>query len=261
MFEDISKDKLEDALNKSNTWRELYSELGLYDKHGKLTRYLRERFDYLGIDYSRLDNPLNKYIYRKNARNKYTKMLDSEIFVYGNEHSPSTIRRRYLDCGYSEYKCSICGLEPFWNGKPLVLTLDHIDGDTNNNTIENLRWICPNCDRQLPTYAGRNKPKRVVKLPKKLCPVCGKEISRRANLCKDCYEKYRKEKDQYVKGGTQKRPDREKLKDLIRYVPFLQIAKIYGVSDNTIRKWCKKYNLPYRSNEIKKYTDDEWERI
>ena len=53
----------------------------------------------------------------------------------------------YLKGNYSEYKCAICGLEPIWNGKPLTLTLDHIDGDHYNDTLENLRWICPNCDR------------------------------------------------------------------------------------------------------------------
>jgi len=42
-------------------------------------------------------------------------------------------------------------------GRPLVLVLDHIDGDSTNNRRENLRLICPNCDSQLPTYKNRNK--------------------------------------------------------------------------------------------------------
>jgi HNH endonuclease len=52
--------------------------------------------------------------------------------------------------------CAICGLPSDWNGLPLVLVLDHIDGDPNNNRRENLRLICPNCDSQLPTYKSRN---------------------------------------------------------------------------------------------------------
>ena len=54
-------------------------------------------------------------------------------------------------------KCARCQQLPDWMGRPLVLVLDHIDGDSTNNRRENLRLICPNCDSQLPTYKNRNK--------------------------------------------------------------------------------------------------------
>ena len=44
-----------------------------------------------------------------------------------------------------------------WNGKPLVLILDHINGNAEDNRYENLRFVCPNCNSQLPTFTGRNK--------------------------------------------------------------------------------------------------------
>lgn len=53
-------------------------------------------------------------------------------------------------------KCLICGINE-WNGKPVSLRLDHIDGDKRNNTRGNFRAICPNCDSQLSTYCGRNR--------------------------------------------------------------------------------------------------------
>ena len=61
-------------------------------------------------------------------------------------------------------KCAICNIEPIWNNKPLILHLDHINGDHHNNDLSNLRLVCPNCHSQTDTYTGRNnklkEPKR-----------------------------------------------------------------------------------------------------
>ena len=54
-------------------------------------------------------------------------------------------------------KCGDCGIEPVWNNKPLVLQLDHKDGNNKNNLRDNLWMICPNCHSQTPTWCGRNK--------------------------------------------------------------------------------------------------------
>ena len=53
--------------------------------------------------------------------------------------------------------CALCGVGGQWNGQPLVLVLDHVDGDASNNHRENLRLVCPNCDSQLPTFKSRNR--------------------------------------------------------------------------------------------------------
>jgi transposase len=53
------------------------------------------------------------------------------------------------------HACTTCGLGPEWNGKPLTLELDHIDGDRLNNELSNLRLLCPNCHAQTETSNRR----------------------------------------------------------------------------------------------------------
>ncbi|MUL83898.1 MULTISPECIES: HNH endonuclease signature motif containing protein [unclassified Mycolicibacterium] len=72
-----------------------------------------------------------------------------------NSH-PGHYIREYLAAAQSGC-CAICGAASVWQGVPLILVLDHIDGNPTNNCRDNLRLICPNCDSQLPTYKSRNR--------------------------------------------------------------------------------------------------------
>lgn len=66
------------------------------------------------------------------------------------------LKRRLLRAGILEYRCYVCGLTE-WNGQPLSLQLDHINGVHLDHRIENLRLLCPNCHSQTETFAGKNK--------------------------------------------------------------------------------------------------------
>lgn len=79
-----------------------------------------------------------------------------QYFALGVKHGGANMRRRILREGLLEYKCAICGFEGDWNGKPLVLQIDHINGNHFDNRLENLRFVCPNCHTQTETFAGRN---------------------------------------------------------------------------------------------------------
>lgn len=77
------------------------------------------------------------------------------------KHSVQNVRKRILQDGLVPYVCAECDMLPKWNGKPLTLHMDHIDGDNSNNDLKNLRFLCPNCHQQ--TYTWGNKRSR--KLP------------------------------------------------------------------------------------------------
>lgn len=84
-------------------------------------------------------------------------LSDNEVFVRNSTyHNRDKIKKRLFRMGVAN-QCSICGQLPEWNGKPLVLQLDHINGVWNDNRIANLRILCGHCHSQTTTYCGRNK--------------------------------------------------------------------------------------------------------
>lgn len=69
---------------------------------------------------------------------------------------PHLLRRVLVETG-REYSCEVCGCSGTWQGGPLTLHIDHISGDFRDNRAENLRFLCPNCHAQTPTFAGRGR--------------------------------------------------------------------------------------------------------
>lgn len=69
----------------------------------------------------------------------------------------SDLKKRLINSGKLLNICAICHQPPVHNGRPLTLQLDHINGIHNDNRIENLRILCPNCHTQTPTYGPKNK--------------------------------------------------------------------------------------------------------
>ena len=75
------------------------------------------------------------------------------------QYQSNKLRLRLLDEGYKEYKCEKCGLTE-WNGLPIPLQVNHIDGNSHNHRLNNLEIICPNCHTQTDTYCGKNIRKK-----------------------------------------------------------------------------------------------------
>lgn len=78
-------------------------------------------------------------------------------FASTDSYGRVKVMRKYL-LQTRGHSCVCCGLKT-WLDKPIPLTMDHVDGDSSNNSLPNLRLICCNCDALSPTYKGRNKGK------------------------------------------------------------------------------------------------------
>jgi hypothetical protein len=179
-------------------------------------------------------------------------------------------------------KCCICG----YNKCITALEFHHINPEEKDftlginanigtekaiNEIKKCVLVCSNCHREIhadlinitkqDSTFSTEKAEEILKKIEQLkthqilyCKKCGVEITKdsKSGLCPKCssFEQRRVE-----------RPTRDELKDMIKALPFTQIAKMYGLTDNSIRKWCISYGLPSRKADISKISDDEWELI
>jgi len=70
------------------------------------------------------------------------------------------LKKHLIKAGLLPHKCSNCGQEPKWDNNPLVMVLDHINGINNDNRLENLRFLCPNCNSQTETFCRGGKERK-----------------------------------------------------------------------------------------------------
>ncbi len=96
----------------------------------------------------------NKYCDNKCQKEHQAKEKVS-LWLEGKLEPTKSIVRRYLTENKG-YKCEICGIDE-WNRSKIVLEIDHIDGDSRNNSPSNFRYVCPNCHSQTPSYKGGNR--------------------------------------------------------------------------------------------------------
>jgi RNA polymerase subunit RPABC4/transcription elongation factor Spt4 len=145
-----NKQTFQDLVSSCKSKGDLVNALKL-SVSGSSYNIVQEIIDLWNIDTSSLQGRAwNK---GKHLPKKYTTedLLNNKQYIH-----TSALKKRLLKEGILENVCSLCGIKKEWNGKPIILHLDHIDGNRFNNSLLNLRILCPNCHSQTNTYCRKN---------------------------------------------------------------------------------------------------------
>jgi Zn finger protein HypA/HybF involved in hydrogenase expression len=227
----IDRKELQFLLDNSSSIAEVIEKIGLNPYNGN-HKTLNQRIKEECFDLSKLKD--NRTIKNKQVGIKNRYPLNN-ILTENSIYNRSQLKRRLVEDNLLEYKCSSCGIIDMWNNKPLSLQLDHINGINNDNRLNNLRFLCPNCHSQTETYCGKHR-KKVYN-----CLDCGKEIKKDSERCNKC--------SSILNNKNQRKFEvsKEKLIELINQYPMTKIGKMFNVSDNSIRKRCKTLGIDLKS--------------
>lgn len=227
------------------------------NEYGNNRATLRRIIDELDLDLTKINENRAKeqFSHLGNVR-KYKEPTPLEEILKKGVRYKASLLKRLVKEGYKKEECEICGLSE-WLGKPIGFHLHHKDGDRENNELENLQVLCPNCHSQTENYAGKKniKPPTIKKTDehkkalrgisedgqrfydgygnyKLLCPMCKKNfMNKNAEMCRHCYnEEQRKPK---IK--------KEELFELLQTQSYNSVAKLLGRDSGTISLWHKYY--------------------
>lgn len=146
------KEEFARIVQESKTYTEVLAQFGLVNK-GNNSVTLKKRIKEDGLDTSHFDSTAAK------IRNLHTRVSLEDVMVENSTFSRTHLRRRIIKEEVIPYECRGCGNKGEWQGNPLSLHLEHINGISNDHRKDNLCFLCPNCHSQTDTYAGRNSKK------------------------------------------------------------------------------------------------------
>lgn len=168
-----------------------------------------------------------------NPVTKRNTLTFNDIFCKNSKlKNNSKLKDNILKNSLKDRICEKCQ-NTHWNGELIPLEVHHINGDRHDNRIENLQFLCPNCHAQTDNFCGKN-------IKKTLIPANSSKKKKIINKLSKCPDKNVLINDFKTKGS------------------FKQVGVIHGVSDNTVKKWFKKYGLPTSSPEMRKQIIQEY---
>lgn len=209
----------------SRSVKEALNYFGLQNKGGNF-KTIKQRISELKIDISHFLNNVDA----SNLTRTLSKEEFQKTWLIENSSKNRYHLKTYLTkFGLLDYRCNKCNNSGTWMNESITLQLEHINGISNDNRLENLCFLCPNCHSQTSSYAGRNN-KNIS-----LCD-CKRPKNKSSKICSECNRK----SDIHYKI---KWPDAEYFASELWKFPTTKIAKELGVSDKAVEKHIKKLGL------------------
>lgn len=213
-----NEDNLRSLVEQSDSFAAVLRALGLAIHAGNY-KTLQKKISSIGLDTSHF---LGKSWVGQRAELPRVKIPLEDILVEGSAYATAHLRVRLLKEGIFTPECQSCRLSE-WQGFPIPLELDHVNGVSNDHRIENLRLLCPNCHALTPTWKGRN-----AKHPVSMC-ACGSEKTRAASQCAKCAAlRPRPTKIEW--------PPKETLRARVAVSNMSAVGRELGVSANAVKK-------------------------
>jgi 5-methylcytosine-specific restriction endonuclease McrA len=214
-----NKTLVEQAIEETNSVKEALEFLGLRAAGGNYKSFYRWCETH-GLTPKHGTPELNLAgLIRKREESR---VPDELIFCEHSSYSRSLLKKRVIKDGMLEYVCNECGLKGEWNDKPMSLQLSHKNGVYNDNRLENLEFLCPNCHSQTNDFAGKRRIYDKPLLPRVREGKQYREMS-------------------YTHKRTVERPPYQDLISMVESHGYSATGRKYGVSDNSVRKWVKHY--------------------
>ena len=145
----VSDDEIRQVVPQCFSIAAVCRAVGLVEA-GANHRFMKDRLTQLNLDTSHFGQQISIL-----GHKGYGRLLETYL-VKGSKISSCALKGKLLKANLLKEVCALCEMEPIWQGEKLVLHLDHIDGDSRNNVLSNLRLLCPNCHSQTLTYCGKN---------------------------------------------------------------------------------------------------------
>ena len=229
-----TEDEARKAVAASRSWAETLRNLGMCHGGGSAA-VLKKWVAIWGIATDHFD----PYAALRGPARTATPL--SDVLVEHSSFARGHLKRRLLREGIKPRHCELCGQGEEWRGKRMSLILDHINGVNNDNRLENLRIVCPNCAATLDTHCGRGN--RVER--ERACLLCGTAFEPRRSdhwYCRPACGQ-RRSGPKGPRPDTRKvdRPPYARLKREIAAMGWSAVGRRYGVSDHAVRKWVRWY--------------------